>query len=88
VAGKAKPQQRSPEQIERRNIVRAYAIPLIVEQFRREKGSGLPVEERRRTIAVGCIRWGYLCLGEEQRIGDQEDDATDREQFKKDEEAA
>lgn len=88
MAGKPKPPKRSPEQIERRNGVRAYAVPLIAEMFRKEKGNQLPKEERRRTMAVGCIRWGFMCWAEEQRICDQEDDVTDRQQFSESEEGA
>lgn len=76
---KNKPRSKTPEEIERRQAVRAYAAPLIAEMLRKQQSNHLPDDTLKRTIAIGCIRWAILLLEQEDRYCTMEDDVDERQ---------
>lgn len=78
---KSQPKQKTPEQIKRREAVRAYAAPLLAAMVAKQRSERLPDDKMKRTLAIGCMRWAVLILEQEDRYCTMEDDVEERKEF-------
>jgi len=80
---KPKIKPKTPEQIEFRHGVRAYASRLLSTVVGKRRGEGFPLpdDKQKRLMAIGCIRWGIVAMEVEDRFCTMEDDVEERQEF-------
>jgi len=82
VAEKRKQHGREDQQsrMEFRRGVREYATPLIAEMLRKQRETiKLPEETLRRSLSMGCIRWGIISMEEEEKFCMSHQDLSERQ---------